>query len=292
MKIKPLLIFLCFLTPVRFVVAQTSMPKNILIDGKVAEKGTHLPLAYVNVGILNKPKGTVTDTSGYFSFAIDHENFSDTLQVSIIGYNTLRIPVSDFLISSNKLIVLTVKVEQLAEVTVTNTAIRTNTEIIGRQAVSKLVQVSVHNKKSADETIGSEMGMRYKTGRRNAILKNFNFYVSANNFNYIKFRVNVYSLKKDVPNTLLYNKQIFATVDNFKTGWTKIDLEKYNIKVDGEFIVAIQWIESKMDKKENPVTLLPVAVTPFSKNCYVRIASQDKWKKMGVNLSNFVTIAY
>jgi len=134
--------------------------------------------------------------------------------------------------------------------------------------------------------------MRYKTGRKNAILKNFNFYVSANNFNYIKFRINVYSLKKDVPNSLIYDKQVFAAIENFKIGWTKIDLKKYNIKVDGEFVVAIQWIESRMDKKENPVTLLPVAVTPFSKNCYVRIASQDQWKRMGVNLGNFVTIAY
>jgi len=46
-----------------------------------------------------------------------------------------------------------------------------------------------------------------------------------------------------------------------------------------------------MAKKENPVTILPVAATPFAKNCYVRIASQDKWKKMGVNLSSFVTLA-
>lgn len=289
---KTLLIFILFLTITRSVVAQASTPENIVLDGKIVEKGTHLPLAYVNIGILNKPKGTVTDTTGYFSFAINHQDLSDTLQVSIVGYNTLRIPVSHFLISANKQIELTVRIQQLAEVTVTNSPARTDSAIIGRQAVSKLVQVSVHHKKSADETIGSEMGMRYKTDRKNAILKNFNFYVSANNFNYIKFRINVYSLKKDVPNSLIYDKQIFAAIENFKIGWTKIDLKKYNIKVDGEFVVAIQWIESRMDKKENPVTLLPVAVTPFSKNCYVRIASQDQWKRMGVNLSNFVTIAY
>ncbi len=292
MKMKTLLIFIPFLIITGSVVAQVSTPENIVLDGKIVEKGTHLPLAYVNIGVLNKPKGTVTDTTGYFSFTINRQDFSDTLQVSIVGYNTLRIPVSHFLVSSKKQIELTVRIEQLAEVTVTNSSVRADSAIIGRQAVSKLVQVSVHHKTSADETIGSEMGMRYKTGRKNAILKNFNFYVSANNFNYIKFRINVYSLKKDVPNTLIYDKQIFAAIENFKTGWTKIDLKKYNIKVDREFVVAIQWIESRMDRKENPVTLLPVAVTPFSKNCYVRIASQDQWKRMGVNLSNFVTIAY
>jgi len=47
-----------------------------------------------------------------------------------------------------------------------------------------------------------------------------------------------------------------------------------------------------MDKRENPITIVPFAVTPFSKNCFVRIASQDKWVKKGMSLSNFVTIAY
>jgi CarboxypepD_reg-like domain len=292
MKNKLLLTYIFFLTFATHAFTQTPSTENTTLYGKVLDKETNLPLAYVSVGILDKPQGTITDTIGKFSFTISQENFSDTLQISIVGYNALRISVKDFLASSDKLIKLTVRIEQLAEVTVTNAANRANTEITGRQAVSKLVQVSVHNKKTADETIGSEMGMLYKTNRKNAILKDFNFYVSANNFNYIKFRVNIYALKNNMPDTLLYNKQIFATIDNFKIGWTKIDLENYNIKVNKEFIVTIQWIESRMDKTENPVTILPVAMTLFSKNCYVRIASQDKWKRMGVSLSSFVTIAY
>ncbi len=43
-----------------------------------------------------------------------------------------------------------------------------NSEITGRQASGKLVQISIHNKTSAEETIGSEMGMRYKSNRTNA----------------------------------------------------------------------------------------------------------------------------
>jgi hypothetical protein len=90
----------------------------------------------------------------------------------------------------------------------------------------------------------------------------------------------------------LLNKQIFATLGNFKTDWTKIDLERYNIKATNEFVVTIQWIEGRMDKKNNPITIVPFAITPFSKNCYARIASQGKWIKKGMSLSNFVTIAY
>jgi hypothetical protein len=204
----------------------------------------------------------------------------------------LRVAVKDFINDANKSIKLTVNVSQLAEVIVISSSPRNNSEILGRQGSGRLTQISIHNKTSADETIGSEMGMLYKTNKQNAILKDFNFYISANNFNYIKFRVNIYSLKNGLPDSLIYNKQIFVTVDNFKTGWTKIDLGKYNIRAASEFVVTVQWIESRMDKKENPITIVPFVVTPFSKNCFARIASQDKWLKKGMNLSNFVTIAY
>jgi len=292
MIFKPLLALIFIWTVTTQTFAQNPTIENIALKGVVLDKETNIPLAYVSVGVLNKSQGTVTDTVGHFSFNISQDNFIDTLQISIVGYSTFRISVKDFIARDDKAIKLLITLEQLAEVTVTNSIPKTNTEIMGRQGTSKLVQVSVHNKKTVEETIGSELGMRYRTSKKNAIIKDLNFYVSANNFNFIKFRINIYSVKDDMPDTLIYKKQIFATVNDFKTGWSKIALEQYNIKIDGEFIVTIQWIESRMDKKENPITILPVAVTPFSKNCYARIASQDKWKRMGVNLSSFVTLAY
>ena len=272
--------------------AQSSPAGNSVIQGFVLARESNAPLPYVSIGILDKPIGTVSDTSGHFIFNITHENFTDTLQLSMVGYTTFKISVGDFMTDDDKTIRLSVNVKQLEEVDFTKSFQRTNTEIIGRQSVSKLLQVSAHNKTSADETIGSEMGMRYTTKEKNAVIRDFNFYVSANNFDFIKFRVNIYSVKSDMPDTLICTKQIFATVNNFKTGWNKIDLDPFHIRVNGGFIVTVQWIESRMDKKESPITILPVALTPFSKNCYVRIASQDKWKRMAVNLSSFVTLAY
>ena len=289
---KPLLILIFIWTFGSKTFAQSSGTDNIILKGVVLDHENNLPLPYVSVGILNKPLGTICDTAGRFVFTITRENIKDTLQLSIVGYSTCKISVGSFLSDTDKSIKLYSKFNQLAEVTITNALQKSDSLEVGRKAVSRLVQVSVHNKKSAEETIGSEMGMRYTMNKKNAVIRNFNFYISANNFNFIKFRVNVYSVKDDMPDTLICNKQLFATVENFKTGWNKIDLEAYHIKVNGEFIVTVQWIESRMEKKENPVTIVPVAYTPFSKNCYVRIASQDKWKRMSVNLSSYVTIAY
>lgn len=292
MKIKSLLAIIFIFSFIAQILAQDSTTENFTLKGNVIDNATNLPLAYVSIGVVEKPQGTVSDTTGHFLFYVSRQNLNDSLQISLVGYYSIRVSVKDYLANSDKPIHLTKKIDLLPEVVLTGHTARINTEIVGRQAVNKLVQVSVHNKKTADETIGSEMGMRYKSNRQNAILKDFNFYISGNNFDFIKFRINIYAVKEDMPDTLLYEKQILAVVGNFKTGWTKIDLEQYNIKVYNNFIVTIQWVESRMDKKESPITILPIAVTPFSKNCYARIASQDKWKRMGINMSSFVTIAF
>jgi hypothetical protein len=290
MKFNTLLtLTFCFIIAAK-AFSQNPATDNISIKGTTFDIENNQPLAYVSVGVLNKPQGTLSDSTGNFSFQINKESLPDTLQISFVGYSTKKIAVKDFIESNNHAIGLNIKFTELDEVVVPNE--KKNSKMIGRQSSGKLIQVSIHHKTSADETIGSEMGMRYKIDIKKAILKDFNFYISTNNFNSIKFRVNIYSVKNNMPDTLLYNKQIFATLDQFKTGWTKLDLEQYGIKVHHDFIITLQWVESKMEKKENPVTIVPVAITPFSKNCYVRIASQDKWKRMGMSMSNFVTLAY
>ena len=290
MKSKIFITALFVLAFSKLLFSQNVSKEDISVKGKIIQQDNNQPLSYVSIGVLNKSLGTLTDTLGNFSFQISQENLADTLQISIVGYFSKKIAVKDFIESKENIIRLNIKITKLAEVVVTNN--KTSTETIGRLGSGKFIQVSIHNKKSVEETIGSEMGMRYKTKHTNATLKDFNFYVSANNFNYIKYRINVYSVKDNMPDTLICNRQIFMTEDNFKTGWTEVNLERYNIKVNQDFIVTVQWVESRMDKKENPITMIPVGMSLFSKNCYARIASQDKWKKLGINLSNFVTLRY
>lgn len=270
--------------------SQNSVNENITVKGKIIEEESNKPLSYVSIGIPDKPFGTLTDTLGNFTFQLMRENLPDSLQISLVGYFSKRMAVKDFIDGKEVTIRLHIKVIELAEVVVTNS--KTHTEILGRQASGKFVQVSIHNKKSVDQTIGSEMGMRYKTSHANAILKDVNFNISGNNFNYIKYRINIYSVKDNMPDTLLYKKQIFMAVDNFRTGWINVDMEPYNIKVPHDFIVTVQWVDSRMDHKEDPVTMIPVAMSIFSRNCYARVAALDKWQKKAMNLSNFVTVMY
>ena len=261
---------------------------TFLLKGTIVDEETNSPLVYASIGILNRPVGTISDTLGNYFFEISNEYVNDTLQVSHAGYETKKLLLSEFAKQDDKTIKLVKRVISLQEIVLSNRS--GEEESFGRNASGKLMQVSLHNKTSADMTVGSEMGIRIKP-KSPALLKNVNWYISANNFRSIKFRLNVYSVKNNIPDSLLTDEQIFGTVGEYITGWIQLDLEPYNIKVDKDFIVTIQWIESKTDNKDKPVTMIPAAVS-FSKDTYVRIASQDKWKRMGLKLSYFVTVVY
>ncbi len=276
------------LIAVNFSAAKTFSQNTVQIKGLIVDEETGVPLVYASIGILNQPFGTISDTLGNYFFEISNENINDTLQVSHAGYETKRILLSEFIKQNDKTIKLAKRIISLQEIVLSNRSGKE--EIFGRKASGKLMQVSLHNKNSAEMTVGSEMGLRVKT-QSPVLLKNVNWYISANNFRSIKFRVNVYSVKNNQPDSLLTDEQIFGTVGEYKTGWIQLDLEPYNIKVKDNFIITIQWIESKTDNENKPVTMIPAAVS-FAKDTYVRIASQDKWKRMGIKLSYFVTVVY
>ena len=66
MLFKPLLTLILICIVAWQTVAQTSTAGNVILKGVVLDKEINRPIAYVSVGILNKPIGTVTDTTGHF----------------------------------------------------------------------------------------------------------------------------------------------------------------------------------------------------------------------------------
>lgn len=110
--------------------AQNAATDNITLKGTTFDMENNQPLAYVSVGVFNKPQGSLSDSTGNFSFQITKENLADTLQISFVGYSTKKIAVEDFIENNNKAIGLSIKFAELAEVVVTNK--KKNAEIIGR----------------------------------------------------------------------------------------------------------------------------------------------------------------
>lgn len=67
----------------------TSVPK---VSGTIVNDNTLLPIANVNVININKVKGAVTNKKGFFEI---EASVSDTLHITILGYQSMRVRVTN-----------------------------------------------------------------------------------------------------------------------------------------------------------------------------------------------------
>jgi hypothetical protein len=86
------------------------------VTGTIVNDNTLFPIPNVNVININKVKGVVTDTKGYFELEV---SVNDTLHISSLGYQSLRVRVTnDWLKNGTAKLLLTEKAIALEEVIV------------------------------------------------------------------------------------------------------------------------------------------------------------------------------
>jgi len=101
-----------------FFLSATAQDKTIAqkVTGTIINDNTLLPVNNANVINVNKVKGVVTNSKGYFELEV---SVSDTLHISLLGYQSLRIRVTnDWLKNGTAKIQLTEKAIALEEVIV------------------------------------------------------------------------------------------------------------------------------------------------------------------------------
>ena len=86
------------------------------VTGTIVNDNTLLPISNVNVININKVRGTVTNSKGYFEL---EATANDTLHISVLGYQSLKVRVTnDWLKNGTAKLLLTEKAIALEEVIV------------------------------------------------------------------------------------------------------------------------------------------------------------------------------
>jgi hypothetical protein len=62
----------------------TEKPKELILSGYIQDLKTNIKLPYVNIGVLNKDIGTVSDREGSFDFHLTESNANDTIRISMV----------------------------------------------------------------------------------------------------------------------------------------------------------------------------------------------------------------
>jgi hypothetical protein len=259
---SPYLLLLCF--NIQFGICQVDLV------GQVIDADTEEPLPYVNIGLVNQNIGTVTDEAGYFELEVPGNGFADaTLRFSMIGFEPQDFTLQEYRDQKILTIPLKEKATALEEVVLTTKRNKYQTKILGNKTTSQLIYAAFTTNK-----LGNEMGFLVRGRKNPMILKKFNVSLVENDYGPIRFRLNFYDLKDGLPNETLLNENIIVETD-IQSGIVSKDLTPYEIVIDQDFFVSIEWIEDLGPGK------LFFSGGFFGSPLIAREVSQGTWSKVG-----------
>lgn len=248
-----------------------SVQAQTLLEGKTISAINHKPVPFVNVGIVSADVGTVSGQDGCFALNIDKKYRDDSILFSCVGYATRKLAIVD-LIDRENIIVLDEKVHMLPEV-----------EISGKLMKDKLLGNKIKSSKLfrggfGSNALGAEMGIKLQIKDKPTLIEEVRIGIVENTFDSVTLRVNLYAIENGMPSQRI-NWDNYKITTSLKNGIETIDLRPYNIVVEEDVIITIEWIE-KFGPQEKGVVLFPMGL--FTSKTFYRKTSQSDWKSVKV----------
>jgi CarboxypepD_reg-like domain len=206
------------------------------LKGKVLSNSTKMGIGFVNVVIVGKNIGTVSDEDGNFTISLVNIFESDSLHFSIIGYESKSLSVLQFKEDSSKKVFLELKVYKLLEVNVIHKKGRKPKEIIiGTPVVSNDLKSGFEN-----NDLGSELGIKVHV-KQGVLLKDLKLNVATCTFDTVTYRLNIYQSVNQIEYKNILTEPIYISFskDKIKNVIT-YDLRKYSIIVEGNILIALE----------------------------------------------------
>ncbi len=252
-----------FLIP--FLTFQT-FAQEIKMQGTIIDAATKKSIEFVNMGVVNKNKGTVSNENGAFNLSFPSTFSKDSLTISHVNYISVTLPIENL---TNKNIFLLPQKNVLAEVQISKK--KKTTRKFGVRTYNPLLWLGALSENN--DII--EIAQRINIPKKEVHVKYINIYLRQgfeSDSSYI--RVNFYKNQDDKPD----EKLIFEnTVQKKKIapGWLQIDLTDQNIYINEDFFVGVEFLPN-FDK---PLDVYIGAILTKGKG-YSRSSSQGVWKKL------------
>ena len=208
--------------------------------GQAFDEKTKQPLSYVSIGIMGKSIGTISDANGVFHISIDGKYTNDSISIFLLGYKSINYKCADF-IAKNKVsdkYFLKEVAYNLSEVVVTpkNLVSETVGNVGGSVTqVSFKITDSLHNS-------GAEIGTYVKIKQKFIFIDSIGFGIAENDYDSVKFRVNIYKGDGNKALENITKKPIYVTAKKGAQDFN-LDVRSLNITSSGDFIIAAQVVD-------------------------------------------------
>jgi hypothetical protein len=231
------------------------------------------PLAFVNIGIIGGNLGTVSNESGIYKLDMSNVKSSDSLRFSYLGFHSKTFSALTFRKELKRDVYLEEKSIELAETVVYPREYEIKT-------IGNVTNYAVLGAGFKENQGGYECGVLVKL-KKSAILHDITCYVAICSYDTLFYRLNVYKPLGDSDFEPILEKPIYLTAvskDVKKWGTLNWDLRKYNIVVEGNFLITLEHV-----KDLGPGQLFFSAA--FIKSpTYYRETSQAKWQRHPVGI--------
>lgn len=208
------------------------------IQGKLIDQNTKAPIPFVNIGLLGKNIGTVSDDEGNFTLEAPKTGWSasDTLRFSSLGYQSV-----DHVMLHEKNLPKIISLKPLVltlPTVVINPKKFKRPKVLGHSNNSpKMVFYFQSNR------LGTELCNLIEVKKGSYYLKKAHFNIAQNNFGQLFFRVHVYENEGGKPGKNLLTKELIVSTD-FKKGTLSVDLASYNLVIEQDFFLGLEWIKT------------------------------------------------
>ncbi len=257
--------YFCLFILFPFLTLQT-YSQTIEMNGIVIDSETKNPIEFVNIGILNKNKGTISNLNGEFNLSVSKELSNDSLTISHVSYYTIKIPIKNF---KDQTISLEPKTNELSEVIISNRKKRNRK--IGVKSYNPLLWLGAI---SEDMDI-IENAQRINIPDKSVKVKYVNIYLRSGFKSDSSFvRINFYKNVDNRPDEKIVFENIVQK-KKIEPGWLQIDLTKQNVYIEEDFFVGVEFIPDFKNKLEVYIG----AILTKGKG-YSRRNSQGEWNKL------------
>ena len=270
-----------FLFLFAFLLCIPVLNAQYILQGRIIDALTKEPLPFVNIGVLKKELGTVSNEDGFFFLEVPDVFAKETLHFSMIGFDERDFQVADLeaILLSNNTLVLAEQTTFLEEVVLAAEK-KWDTRVSGNATTSKLLITGF-----TSNQLGNEIALFVKVKKTPAYIEGIQFSVVENIYPEVRFRVNVYSSEYRFPDENILKENIFVTLKQSE-GIISVDLKEYDILVDDDVFISLEWIDEDLGSEG-----LWFSAGVFGKSIYARSTSQAEWKKQrSLSLGMSVTL--
>lgn len=213
------------------------------VTGKVLSQYDRSPVPYARIGIDTEENGTIADEQGNYTLDLSTVNKDLNVTAAVGGFDKFSVPINSFLQSSTHIILLKEKVKDITEVTITPK--RFKDKHWGVDSKSKKILFATYpERKKEKEEQSRELAIKFSNKRKVKIQK---IHLNVADFQTdvpVELRINVYNEKDNLPNESVLYKDVTAvlTKDSIIDGTFTLDVSDYDIYVNSDFFVSIQFM--------------------------------------------------